>query len=241
MPPTIEPLNHQSLKEACIRRLEALILSGEFKIGERLPAERDLAAALNISRPALHEALLDLANKGLVEIVARRGVYVSDFRVNGSLALLSSLFSYHEGALDPAFTQSLVDMRLLYETETSRLAAIHRSAEQLARLHEILDQEAEAPQNDPARLTELDFSFHLQVAVTSANLIYPLILNSFKGVYTNLTGSFFRAVAGTPVVEEVFSFHRSLTRAIAVRNPDKAAAAMVEMLRHGERYLKGAV
>jgi DNA-binding GntR family transcriptional regulator len=101
MPPTIEPLNHQSLKEACIRRLEALILSGQFKIGERLPAERDLAAALNISRPALHEALLDLANKGLVEIVPRRGVYVSDFRVTGSLALLSSLFTYHEGVKQP--------------------------------------------------------------------------------------------------------------------------------------------
>ena len=239
MPPTIEPLNVQSLKEACIRRLEALILSGQFQIGERLPAERDLAAALNISRPALHEALLDLANKGLVEIVPRRGVYVSDFRITGSLALLSSLFNYHEGSLDPAFTQSLVDMRLLFEVETARLAALRRTAAQLESIEQVVQDETSATRGDAQRLTELDFNFHLQIALASANLIYPLILNSFKGVYTNLTGRFFRQVAGSPVVEEVFGFHRELARAIRAQNPADAQAVMTAMLRHGEQFLKG--
>ena len=51
----IEPLHVESLKDACIARLEELILSGELKAGERLPAERNLAVRLGVSRPVLPE------------------------------------------------------------------------------------------------------------------------------------------------------------------------------------------
>ena len=44
MPTSLEPIRVQSLKDACISRLEGQILSGEFQIGERLPSERDFAA-----------------------------------------------------------------------------------------------------------------------------------------------------------------------------------------------------
>ena len=94
----MEPLHVPSLKEACVQRLEGLILSGEWQMGMRLPSERDLAAEMNISRPVLHEALVDLEAKGLVSIAARRGVFVSDYRTSGSCALLSSLFSYTAAA-----------------------------------------------------------------------------------------------------------------------------------------------
>ena len=76
MSATIEPLKVQSLKSACISRLEGLILSGELHIGERLPSEREFAARLEVSRPVLHEALVDLGLKGLVQILPRRGVFV---------------------------------------------------------------------------------------------------------------------------------------------------------------------
>lgn len=239
MTPPIEPLNHLSLKALCVRRLEGLILSGQLRIGERLPAERDLAARLEISRPVLHEALVDLAAKGLVRIVPRRGVFVSDYRTTGSLAMLESLLAFREGSLDPAFTQSLLAMRLLVEAETARLAAVNRTPENLQRLDEILRAETAASTEDSAALTDLDFAFHLEIALASANQVYPLILNSFKGVYTHLTGTFFRKHAGSPVVAKVHAFHRQLLEAVERRDSAAAAEVMTEMLRHGEHYLKG--
>jgi len=233
----MEPLRVQSLKEACVKRLEELILSGEWQMGMRLPSERDLAAEMSISRPVLHEALVDLAAKGLVSIEARRGVFVSDYRTSGSFALLSSLLSYSGGNLDPAFTQSMLEMRLLVEIETARLAALQRSAEHLARFEQILQFEANVPRENGA-LTELDFSFHLLTAIASGNLVYPLILNSFKKVYTHLTGRFFQQYGQTAVVDEVFTLHRRLVSAIDARDGPEAAAVMAEMLRHGERFLK---
>lgn len=239
MQASIEPLKVPSLKAACISRLEGLILSGELRIGERLPSEREFAMRLEVSRPVLHEAMVDLGAKGLVQIVPRRGVFVSDYRRSGSLALLSSLLAYHNGQLDPAFAQSLIDMRLIVEIETARLAARNRTADQLADFRALLVEEGRLPCSDSQVLTRLDFSFHLQVAIASGNLVYPLIINSFQGVYTSLTGEFFRRYCGTAVVDTVHRFHHRLVDALEAKKAENAARIMSEMLKHGERYLKG--
>lgn len=233
----MEPLRVPSLKAACVQRLEGLILSGEWQIGARLPSERELAAELNISRPVLHDALVDLAAKGLVKIEPRRGVFVSDYRTSGSCALLSSLLSYSGGRLDPAFTRSLLEMRLLVETETAAQAARNRTAEHLARFEEIIAQEQTAPPEAQA-LTGLDFSFHLLAAVASGNLVYPLILNSFHSVYTHLTGLFFSHYLNTPVIGAVFDSHRRLVEAVARQDEAAAASVMEGMLRHGAEHLQ---
>jgi GntR family transcriptional regulator, transcriptional repressor for pyruvate dehydrogenase complex len=239
MQTNFEPIKIQSLKDTCVARLEELILSGELKIGERLPSERDFAVRIGVSRPVLHEALVDLDAKGLVHIVPRRGVYVSDYRRSGSLAILSSLLAFHNGKLDPSFMQSMIDMRLTVETESARLAALNRTPEQMTEFHAILNEEQQAAGDNPQVLTELDFSFHLSVAIASGNLVYPLIINSFKGVYTSLTGDFFRKYYGTPVVETVRQFHARLVEAFEKQNADRARSIMIEMLKHGETYLKG--
>jgi GntR family transcriptional repressor for pyruvate dehydrogenase complex len=236
-----QPLKVQSLKEACIRRMEELVLSGELKIGERLPAERDLAARIGVSRPVLHEALVDLNAKGLVEILPRRGVFVSDYRRSGSMTILSSLLAYRDGNLDPSVTQSLIDMRLVVEKETARQAALHRTKEQLTEFHELLIEEANFACRGPQSLTDLDFKFHLLIAIASGNIVYPLIINSFKDVYTSLTGRFFSMYYGTPIIEAVKQFHIQLMEAIDLQKADQAAHIMTLMLKHGEAYLKGEI
>ncbi|HZU86835.1 MAG TPA: FadR/GntR family transcriptional regulator [Anaerolineaceae bacterium] len=240
---SIPPLQAQSLKESCIRHLENLILSGEWQIGMRLPAERELAEALGISRPVLHEALVDLSAKGLVTIEPRRGTFVSDFRTSGSCALLSSLLDFHGDQLDPAFIRSMVAMRLLIETETAALAGRNRSPQHLEQFEQLLacEREAEISRQDVPGLVELDFSFHLLVAVASGNLMYPLILNSFKSVYTHLTGLFFQRYSQSAVIEEVFALHQRLVAALRVADPAGAAQAMQELLRHGEKHLLNSV
>ncbi len=233
----VEPLQVQSLKSACITRLEELILSGQFKIGEALPPERKLAEQLGVSRPVLHEALVDLAGKGLVRIVPRRGVRVSDYLNTGSVALLTALLSYRNGELDAPFQQSLMDMRLLMEVETARLSALNRTPDHLTESKRILEHETVIDRRNAAALAELDFTFHLLVANASGNLMYPLIMNSFKPVYTNLTHRFFADNSGNGVLDEVFSFHRRLVSAIEQRDSQSAAAIMGDMLRHGAAHL----
>jgi len=237
MQQSFEPLKIQSLKEACIARLEGLILSGELKIGERLPAERDFAARLGVSRPVLHEALVDLDAKGLVEIVPRRGVFVSDYLSKGSLTLLNALLAYSDGELSQPFLRSLIAMRLLMETETARLAAIHRTTEHLDAIRSILAQEETVDRRDAGLLSELDFAFHQTIARASGNLMYLLIINSLRSIYTNITRHFFKKYSGNGVLEQAFQFHQRLAAVIGSGDSQAAAQVMADMLRHGDEHL----
>jgi len=233
----LKPLQVESLKDACVRKLEELILSGELKVGERLPSERDFALSLGVSRPVLHEALVDLSAKGLVSILPRRGVVVNDYRESGSMAILTSLLSYHNGQFDPKLTSSLFAMRLLVERETARLCAEVITPDQADSLRRIVASENASDRSDLNSLVKLDFDLHLQVAVFSGNLIYPLILNSFVAVYTHFTTEFYDRCRFTPVIGEVYAFHQGLVEAICEHQPDRAARIMSEMLAHGEQHL----
>ncbi len=194
---------------------------------------------IGVSRPVLHEALVDLDLKGLVQIVPRRGVFVSDYRRSGSLAILSSLLVYKNGKLDSSILQSLLDMRLIIETESARLAASNWTSDQMDEFHKLVCMEKDRENNNPKILTDTDFIFHLSVAIASGNLVYPLVINSFKRVYTNLMGKFFYKYCGTPVVEEVTQYHVRLVDAFDHMNENSARNIMIEMLKHSETYLKG--
>ena len=128
----LKPIRTESLKEVFINRFEELILSGKISVGQRLPSERELAVQLGVSRPVVHEGLLDLAAKGLVTMIPRVGTIVNDFRKEGSLSLLTSLVNYHQGGLEPHLLGSLLEMRQLFEVESARLAAHHRNREHLS-------------------------------------------------------------------------------------------------------------
>ena len=57
-------------------QLRTLIRDGEYGVGSRLPAERDLAVQLGVSRPSVREALIALEVEGLVEVRPGSGVHV---------------------------------------------------------------------------------------------------------------------------------------------------------------------
>lgn len=225
-----------SLKNAFIKRLEEMILSGRLAIGEQLPPERTLAAQLAVSRPVVHEGLLELAVRGLVSIRPRHGTVVNDYRAQGSVAMLSSLIAYQKGELDLALATGLTDMRLLFETETTRLAAANRTEEQLEALDLLVRQEALLSRGDVAKSTELDFQFHHLIAMASGNPVYAMLMQSFEPAYTNLSSRFF-AVPGVAI--GVWEGHRLLVRLIRQRDVDGAVIVMRSLLQQGVRVLFG--
>ena len=234
---SLEPIKTTSLKDIFVTRLEELILSGELKIGQKLPSERDLAEQLNVSRPVVHEGLVELAARGMVTLKPRSGAIINDYRKQGSITLLSSLINYHKGTLEPRLFSSLLEMRIHLETEFALLAAERHTADQLKDLERHLKKEDRAMSevSDYLYITDLDFDFHLLVAMATGNMIYPMILNSFKQVYTNLSSQFFK---DETVTRRVFDFHRVLVDKIKAGNSREAALIMKSMLEHGEEALR---
>ena len=231
----LKPIRTVSLKDVFINRFEELILSGSFPVGQKLPSERELALQLGVSRPVVHEGLVDLAAKGLVTLIPRVGTIVNDYRKEGSLSLLTSLVNYHRGNLEPELLISLLEMRLLFEVETARLTALNRTREQLESFYTLLREEDNIDNHSIENISELDFNFHHLIALFSGNRIYPLLLNSFKHCYINLAGQFFN---DSTVVPEVFSFHKEMVKAFEDKDDDTAAQIMTRMLGHGAEQLK---
>jgi len=231
----LKPIRSESLKDIFIRRFEELILSGAFPIGQKLPSERELALQLSVSRPVVHEGLIDLAAKGLVTMIPRVGTIVNDYRKEGSLSLLTSLVNYQQGVLEPELFTSLLAMRRLFEVETARLAAVNRTHEQLQSLYALIREEEHIDIYKVDEISELDFNFHHLVALASGNHVYPLLLNSFKYCYLNLAGQFF---GDATVVPAVFSFHQEMVRAFEAQDEKTAARIMTRLLTHGAEHLK---
>lgn len=231
----IEPIKTDSLKDVFVIRFEELILSGKVKIGQKLPSERELALQLGVSRPVVHEGLVELASRGLVTLKPRIGTVINDYRREGSITLLSSLIQYQKGKLEPALLDSLLQMRLLFETEFVRFAAQYRTEAQLKEFHGLLTQEESANHKNVQKITDLDFEFHLLIAVASGNAVYPLLLNSFRPVYTNLSGQFFQ---DSQVIATVHQYHRDMVQALELKNGRKATSVMKAILHHGEKYLR---
>jgi fatty acid metabolism transcriptional regulator FadR len=231
----LKPLKAESLKEVFISRFEDLILTGKIAIGQKLPSERELALQLGVSRPVVHEGLVDLASKGLVTMRPRVGTVVNDYRKEGSLAILTSLINYQRGNLEPALLDSLLQTRVLIEIETTRLASIHRSKDHMKAFHKIISLEKSLHPDNVDKITAVDFEFHHLIGMASGSLIYPLLINSFKPVYMNFTSLFFTDPAVVPVT---IDFHKKLVSAISDKDQKRSVAIMREILDHGENHLR---
>lgn len=127
-------------------KLRALIADGAMGSGDRLPAERELASRLGISRPALREAIRRLVAGRLIEVRRGSGTYVADvdrrdvFAVRLRLEPLAARLAAERasGAARRYLPQLLADLRGAVE-EPSRFAALDRE------LHEFVTAEAANP------------------------------------------------------------------------------------------------
>lgn len=229
-------LEAKSLKAQCSAFLEGLIISGELAVGSALPPERDFAKSLGVSRPVLHEAIVDLAAKGFLQIEPRRGVKVRDFYREGTLAIFEAIVLHGSGDFPAGVLKDVLAFRALIELEAVRLAAGARGGDCLARLEAHLAEEAALPplpQGLKARVA-LDVGFHLLLAEASGNRILPLVVHSLAPIYSSLVERFYEA---GPELAKVGGWHRELVDYLARGDVDSAVRIAQEMLDHGSRTL----
>jgi len=165
-------------KELFIRRMEEIILSGRLAIGEKLPTERELAEQMKISRTVVNSGITELARKGFLEVVPRKGVFVTDYTRQGNLETLVSIMNYNGGRMDSRNYLSILEGRIAIEVPAAQNAARYRTEQDLLELKSIID--AMEGMSDFQQVAELLFRFHHAICLISKNTIYPLVFNAFK-------------------------------------------------------------
>lgn len=159
----VEPLRLPQLYVQIADRLRREIGTGALAPGTRLPAERDLARALEVGRPSVREALAALANDGLVVTRAGAGTYVAD-------DALSRLLDA-PGAAPDTSVAALMEARVEVEPRIAALAA--RRGQRDEQAEALLDaMDAVDTLADPAaraRWRDADRFFHRRLAAMTAN------------------------------------------------------------------------
>jgi GntR family uxuAB operon transcriptional repressor len=204
------------------------IADGRFPRGSKLPADRDLAATLGVSRPTAREALLVLELIGAIDIKHGDGVYVSSAPMS---------IDEHDVILNGE-PRDLIESRGLLEPVTTRLSAERISAEQLAELEDLVDRaEAAVHESHSAQFREFGYLFHSRLAACCGNQLLGEVVAQLVNVERHPLWTLINDQAlRTPAMRlEQVQQHRAVLQAIASGNGARAEQAMRSHLVELER------
>lgn len=206
----------QSVEEIIISKIQELITTKQLEPGDRLPAERDLAERFGVSRNQLRQAIQRLEFYGLVKKYPQSGTRVANIGVTALNGMMSDILQLQK----PDF-KSLVETRIILETNAVRLAAIRRSEVQLEEI-----QKAHKAYSEKALkgldAVEEDLMFHLKIAEAGNNSV----INSLMLVITPEIISHFitEKVCNKDENYLLINEHQAIVEAIEERDPEKAVA-----------------
>lgn len=180
------PLNKITIptpRELFIREIEGQIISGQLKVGEKLPTERELEEQTGISKSVIHFALKDLENVGFIYTVPRQGAYVADYAESGSIEVLNEILKYNGGTLDNQMAHSLVELRNALEGSALIKLCKSHTEEDIVKLEACLDKVRTADKEISIdELAELTKDFHYLICKLSGNMMVMLIMNAFAPI-----------------------------------------------------------
>ena len=195
-------------------RIEALIREEDIKPGERLPAERDLAAKLGVSRTSLREALIALELGGVVEVRGGSGVYVSEQAAQKSA----------RPAAGPGPFEVLAARRMV-EVEVAALAAKNATPAAVDAILVAVEQMEQNQENLGAN-ESADRDFHLAIARAAGNSalvgVIEYLWNQRGTLWHKLTEHF----QTEELRQQTLLDHRAILAAIASQDVAGARTAM---------------
>lgn len=208
-------------------RLISAILDGTFPVDSTLPAERELAVQLGVTRPTLREVLQRLARDGWLEIRQGKPTRVRNYLLEGNLAVLVAI-ALHPAELPPDFVPNVLSVRILLSPVYTCLA-IERAPQEIA---EFLQESATLPE-DAAAYAHFDWRLHHQLAICSGNPFYALFINSVRQLYDAVGTPYFQHAEARAHSQ---GFYKGLLECIH-RADAAAAAELTERIMRESREL----
>ncbi len=202
------------LYQELARSLTSDLASERYKVGERLPAERELASGYGVSRPTVREAIIALEVQGFVEVRIGSGAYVK--RIPGK----DDKPNFNVTAFE------LTEARLLIEGEAAALAATQITDPELSALERLIADIA-AENRTGGGQEDADRAFHLAIARATRNTaIFNTIEELWRLRKTSPESALLHEKARTANIKPVVDEHTAVLIALRARDPAKARAAM---------------
>jgi DNA-binding FadR family transcriptional regulator len=222
-PVPLQAVEPKRLYRQIADQLAQLIAQGEFPPGSRLPAERELAVSLGVSRTSVREAIISLEMSGLVEVRVGTGIFV----------VASRPATPRQGDAGPGPFE-LLAARSLIEGEIAALAARCATAEDIAALEDSVTRMASGLDDFGRREAE-DEAFHRLLAKATGNGSLELVVEGLWGQRAGLWTELQRHFHTADLARRTVSDHRAIVAAVAAHD---AGAARDALHRHLDRVVR---
>jgi GntR family transcriptional repressor for pyruvate dehydrogenase complex len=215
----IDVVKPNRISENIVEQIRGAILSGELKIGDRLPSEKDLAAKFGVSKSSLREAYRALEAYGLLEI--RQGM------AGGAFVKEVDIHTIKEGLVNYFFFQNpsireYTQVRTFIEPEIIKICACKITDEDILELEDNIS----AMEKEGDRfLSDLDSAFHKKLVDIAGNNILSLVIDSVQTALINV-----KRLLHTDhsFLKMVCRGHKDIVGALSDRDSDRASALMLQ-------------
>jgi GntR family transcriptional repressor for pyruvate dehydrogenase complex len=220
------------IPEAIAHELETRLLEGSLKPGDRLPAERELAAELGVSRPSLREAIQKLVSRNLLVSRQGGGTYVTD-RLDARFSdPWQQLIDQH-----PSLQGDVLEFRYLLEASAAELAAQRATDADLQRLQEAFALlEAAYRESDRSAQVSADVAFHPTIAEAAHNALFGhLTASLLRLLHDHVRRNISDMSVGPEIGRCLMEQHSAIHQAIVDRQPElarQAAQAHIDYVRN---------
>ena len=221
------------LSDLVVEQIEESISSGKLQPGERLPPERELAEQFKVSRTAIRESIRSLTAKGLLEVRAGSGAYVS---VPGTKQVSESMSLILRLSTSKDLYAQVFQVRRLLEVEIAGLAAKWAKEDDIEMMEEaVRTMETEC---DQGVLAECDVDFHAALANASQNELYPILLDSVVDIMIEIRRM---ALMNPGARDEAMNSHRKILERVKNKDVEGARLEMLSHMKRGEEFMRNAI
>lgn len=221
-PPLLRPLPQKtSLGMRAVDAIKALIVEGKLQPGDALPAERELAVMLGISRPSVREAIRALSSMNILTSRHGGGTFVTSLDPSLLAQPISFLLQ-----IDETVILNLFEVRRVLEVEAARIAALRITDDELDALLGLVNRGGRLL-NRPTLYLKCDFAIHAAVIEATQN---PLYVRLYESVSELSLESRRRTATVASTREQAHEDHIGIARALRGRDADAAGKAMHDHL-----------
>jgi GntR family transcriptional repressor for pyruvate dehydrogenase complex len=218
----IQSFTRKRLSDVVSDQIKRLISDGALTPGDRLPAERDLATQLGVSRPSLREALIRLEADGYIETSGRGGFTVVDVTAPIISKPLAELLLQN-----PRTSADILELRQGLESISTVYAAERATAADLEKIRSAFEElKAGSLSGDRTNLAELDAAFHLAIADSTHNIALAHVMHGIHTLIREGMRQYHRLIDYDDAKErQLLTQHQAIFDAVMARDAQKARKA----------------
>lgn len=220
-------MGRTSLSHNVAGNIVDLIVSGQYRQGDKIPNEMELSQRLGVSRSTIREAIKTLVSQHILEIRRGAGTFVCD-----KLGIAEDPLGFRFISDKLRLALDLLEIRLVLEPHIAEKAAKRATEEEITgilaqcrRVEELI--------LGGGPYEEDDILFHTKIAQAARNAVIPNLIPVI-----NSTIFILMRVTNTALRKETILTHRAIAEAIQARNGEAARKAMIDHIMYNQRFVE---